>query len=260
MTYPRLACCNFLSDVRELKAFALDNGFDGIDWTFTPETLPRNAGEVFGMVETISSLRPLDVRYHCFFERTDVGDANQAEADYALSVFSRAVEVVFALGGCCLTVHVGLGRDTTAELSWDRTLEGLTKLARFARASGVRVCLENLGWGWTSRPRLFEKLIRKSECWATLDIGHAQVSSSIRSRVYDVADFVLPHRTRFLNAHVYHEEHDGLGHVPPGNLCDLQDRLALLRTLPLCDWWVLELREEKPLLETLAVVREFLRQ
>jgi hypothetical protein len=38
----------------------------------------------------------------------------------------------------------------------------------------------------------------------------------------------------------------------------LQDRLDLLFRLPLCNWWVLELREEAPLFTTLQVVEEFL--
>jgi hypothetical protein len=29
---PKLAMCNILSDVHDLKAFALDHGFAGIDW------------------------------------------------------------------------------------------------------------------------------------------------------------------------------------------------------------------------------------
>jgi len=61
-----------------------------------------------------------------------------------------------------------------------------------------------------------------------------------------------------VNGHVYHEEKDHQ-HLPPGNLEDLQDRLRMLHELPWCDWWVLELKEEQPLLKTLEVVQEFLR-
>ena len=60
----------------------------------------------------------------------------------------------------------------------------------------------------------------------------------------------------FLNAHIYHEE-DGDEHLPPAKVTDFQDRLHLLRQLPFCDYWVLELREEKALLDTLDVVDEF---
>ncbi|MEJ2429248.1 MAG: TIM barrel protein, partial [Deltaproteobacteria bacterium] len=156
-----------------------------------------------------------------------------------------------------LTIHVGLGRDTTIDLSWNRTIERLAAFVRFASGMGVRVCLENLAWGWTSRPQLFEKLIRKSACWATLDIGHAVVSPSVITQQYQVGDFVLPHGEKILNGHVYHEE-KGNHHLPPKKLEDLQDRLRMLLELPRCDWWVLELKQEQPLLRTLEIVREFL--
>ncbi len=46
--------------------------------------------------------------------------------------------------------------------------------------------------------------------------------------------------------------------MPPRTLSDLKDRLEMVSRLPLCNWWVLELREKEPLLMTLGVVREFL--
>jgi hypothetical protein len=118
------------------------------------------------------------------------------------------------------------------------------------------VCLENLASGWSSRPELFEKLVRKSKAAVTLDIGHARMSPSVQSQRFDLEDFVTPHLRRVLNAHIYHEERNDR-HTAPESLADLEDRLHLLTCLP-CDWWVLELREEKALLETLRVVREFL--
>jgi sugar phosphate isomerase/epimerase len=146
--------------------------------------------------------------------------------------------------------------DSTVGLSWERTLSSLAYLVQYAEKCGVCVCLENLAFGWTSRPDLFEKLIRKSNARVTLDIGHARVCSSVESQHYCFEDFVLPHADRVMNAHVYHEEREDR-HVPPNALEDVLERLTLLRCLP-CDWWTLEIREEKGLLSTLRVVREFL--
>ena len=159
--------------------------------------------------------------------------------------------------GKIVTIHVSLGRDSTTDLSWEKTIGGVARLVRFAANLGIRVCVENLAWGWTSRPALFEKLIRKTGCWATLDIGHARVSPSVVGQLHDLEDFVSPHPERFLNAHVYHEE-TAAGHVAPRGVSDVEGRLRLLTELPLCDWWVLELREERALLQTLEVVQEFL--
>ena len=152
-----------------------------------------------------------------------------------------------------------MGRDSTCDLCWEHTLAGLSDLVQFAGKSWLRLCLENLAWGWTSRPELYEKLLRKSGAWATLDIGHAQVCPSVTSQQFRVADFVRPQPERIRNAHVYHAENSN-GHIPPRRLEDIRDRLNLLGSLPLCDWWVLELREEEALHTTLVVIKEHFAQ
>jgi sugar phosphate isomerase/epimerase len=123
----------------------------------------------------------------------------------------------------------------------------------------VRVCLENLVWGWTSKANLFEKLIRRSGADVTLDIGHAYACESVQSQHYMVEDFVTPHADRVCNAHIYHTEIPGQGHIPPENKEDIQDRLSLLKAIG-CDWWVLELREVEGLLKTKKIVDEYLAQ
>jgi hypothetical protein len=47
--------------------------------------------------------------------------------------------------------------------------------------------------------------------------------------------------------------------MPPATMAQMELRLRLLDTLPLCDWWVLELREEAALKQTLGVVQDYLR-
>lgn len=254
----KLTCCNFIPDVKEQRRFALHHGFDGIEWSFDPESMPESPDQESALARTISSLRPLEVRYHCPFKEVDVGVEDGAEAQRAVRILRNVCRLVSKLGGRYLTLHVGLGRDSTVDLSWDETLARLSDLVSFAANLGVRVCLENLSRGWTSRPELFEKLIRKTGAWGTLDVGHAQVSPSVTADVYRVEDFVAPHPEVFLSAHIYHEETPRDGHIPPTTLGDIEERLALLTELPLCEWWLLELREEGALIQTLRMVREFL--
>ena len=257
MMRPKLACCNLINDTFELRGFALEYGFDGIEWSFRTEDLPKSPSEESLLVKRISGLRPLEVRYHCAFEEVDLGNVDPEKADEALKIFRQACLLVSKLGGRTLTIHVGLGLTSTVNLSWSRTIERLAQLVGFSHRLGVRLCLENLAWGWTSRPELFEKLIRRSGCWATLDIGHARVCPSVASQQYAPQDFAMPHPERFLCAHIYHEE-EGNVHMPPQRVEDLEERLRILSRLPLCDWWVLELREKRALLNTLKVVRQFM--
>ena len=255
MTHPKLAMCNFIPDVENLRKTALDHDFSGVDWTFKLEDLPSSEIDESKLHRRISRLAPLEVRYHCAFNGVDLGDANAQKAHEARAIFRKACRLVYKLDGKFMTVHLGLGRDSYDELSWERSVDSLADLVSFAEDLGIRLCLENLASGWSSRPELFEKLVRKSNAGVTLDIGHARVSPSVQSQHYDFEDFVSPHHERVCNAHIYHEECDD-SHTAPETLDDMLDRLQLLRCLP-CDWWVLELRDENALLSTLGVVRQF---
>jgi sugar phosphate isomerase/epimerase len=255
MAQPKLAMCNFISDVENLRQTALVHGFCGVDWTFKLEDLPATEIDESRLQRSISRLQPLEVRYHCAFNGIDLGDADVAKANEAKGIFRKACRLVSRLDGEFMTVHLGLGRNSYDQLSWNRSVNSLADLVDFAEDVGVRICLENLASGWSSRPELFEKLVRKSNAGVTLDIGHAWVSPSVLSQHYDFEDFVSPHHERVCNAHVYHEEKDN-EHTAPERLDDVLDRLQLLSCLP-CDWWVLELREESALFSTLDVIRKF---
>ncbi len=258
MLSPKLACCNFIPRFNELREFSLHYGFYGVDWTFTPDDLPSSDVEERELMKNLLSLRPLEIRYHLFFVEKEIGRKDFTQGTMERGLFFGACRVISHLGGKYVTVHVGLDRRQSAnEISWQKTISSLKNLVDFARNLGLRVCLENLPRGWTSRPDLFEKIIRKSSCWGTLDIGHALVSQSVASGAYDLEDFAYPHPERILNAHVYHEETSS-GHIAPASVRDVESRLKMLTQLPFCDWWVLELREHKPLVKTLRVVREFL--
>ena len=256
---PKLAMCNIFSDVAQLKAYALEHAFAGIDWSFDVRTLPDTPAEEAAWIKDMSELHPLEVRYHCPFFRIDLGHADPWEAKAAEVIFQRIIRLVASTEGKYLTIHIGLGRDSTEPLSWEKTVNNLARVVQHGISQGVRVCLENLVWGWTSRPQLFEKLIRKSGVGVTFDIGHADACESIQSHDYTLEDFVTPHSDRIYNAHIYHTEVAGLGHVPPERLEDIQGRLDLLRHIG-CLWWVLEVREARGLLQTKQILDRYFTQ
>ncbi len=256
---PKLAMCNFLKEVTEIRAFALRHGFSGIDWSFDPSILPATPLEESKWVRSLSLLDSLEVRFHCPFYQIDLGHEDPREAKAAEAVFRRIIRLVSKVEGRYLTIHIGLGHDSTEPLSWEATIENLANLVQYGARRGVTICLENLAWGWTSRPHLFEKLIRGSGAAVTFDIGHAHACESVRSQSYGIEDFVSPHSDRALNAHVYYTEVSGVGHIPPERLEDIEDRLNILRDIG-CEWWVLEVRETDGLLQTKKVIDEYLTQ
>ena len=253
----KLAICNIFNDMGKLKQFALEHEFSGIDWSFEMDDLPGTPAEESAWVKNLNVLSPFEIRFHCPFYQKDLGHHNPDEAKAAKTLFRHIIKLVSKAGGEYLTVHIGLGHDSTEPLSWDATIENLREIVRFGAEHRVRICLENLAWGWTSKPNLFEKLIRKSGAAVTLDIGHAHACESVQTQYYSMEDFISPHEGLVLNAHIYHTETSGLGHVPPERLDDIKERLDLLRNAG-CNWWVIEVKKIEGLLYTKKLIDQYL--
>lgn len=254
---PKVAMCNFLPGIQKLGAFAAQHGFDGIDYSFDFKNLPGTPTQESRWVKEMMALRALEVRYHCPFERVDLGHGDAAKAKEAEVLFYRIIRLISKAGGRYVTIHIGLGHDSTEPLSWEITIDKLRRLVNYGRAMRVEVCLENLAWGWTSKPNLFEKLIRRSGAGVTLDIGHAHACESVQSQQYTIEDFVSPHADKVYNAHIYHTEILDLGHIAPKKREDIEGRLSLLKNIG-CEWWVIEIRQGEELLEARKIVDEYL--
>jgi sugar phosphate isomerase/epimerase len=254
---PKLAVCNFLEDPARLKELALDHGFSGIDWSFDPARLPMTPSAETQWARQISFLSPIEARFHCPFYQVDLGHDDPEVANRAADLFRRIIRLVSKAGGRFLTIHLGLGHDSTEPLSWEASITNLRQLVHYASDFRVRLCLENLAWGWTSRPNLYEKILRRTGAASTFDMGHAHACESVSSQLYALEDFLTPHLDRILNAHVYHTEISGVGHVPPEDVADIEARLRLLQGIG-CDWWVIEIREMEGLLKTKRIVDDYL--
>ncbi|MBW1783570.1 MAG: TIM barrel protein [Deltaproteobacteria bacterium] len=255
---PKLVMCNIFPEAAQLRDFALENGFNGIDWSFEVDRLPETPLQESRWAKDQAVLAPLEIRYHCPFYQIDLGHDDPVLAKEAEAVFRRIIRLVSKVCGRYLSIHIGLGLDSTEPLSWETTLNNLSRLVQFGAGHRVTVCLENLAWGWTSKPNLFEKLIRLSGAGVTLDIGHARVCESVRSQQYAIGDFVTPHADRVFNAHIYHTEVSGRGHIPPEKVAEIADRLALLQEIG-CEWWAIEIKESKALLKTKGIIEDWLR-
>jgi sugar phosphate isomerase/epimerase len=254
---PKLVMCNFIPEIEKLGDFARQHDFSGIDYSFDLENLPRTPALESSWVKEMATLEPFEVRYHCPFERVDLGHDDTEKAEEAEALFRRVIRLISKAGGRYVTIHIGLGHDSTEPLSWESSLDKLRRLVNFGRTMKVKVCLENLAWGWTSKPNLFEKLVRRSGAGITLDIGHAHACESVQSKQYTFEDFIAPHPEKVFNAHIYHTEIPDQGHITPKIVGDIAERLSLLRDID-CNWWVLEIRQKEGLLKTRKIVDEYL--
>ena len=234
----------FDQDARRLLDFALSQGFEGIDWTVDQW---QSKGDFLSSMEC---LKPVEVRFHCPFQGVDIGYADARRAASSLAVLTETMERIAMAGRKHMTVHTGFGRVSQEELDFKKALQNLTTLVRRGADLGVIVSLENLASQWTSLPELFYELVQQSGAGVTLDIGHAHVCASrdVEGRVFE--RYLLPNRSRIFNAHIYHTEARGEGHVAPAGIEDICDRVALLMEVPSCDWWVIELKKIDDILRT----------
>jgi sugar phosphate isomerase/epimerase len=249
---PTVAMCNiFEQDADRLAAFAAEHGFSGIDWSIDP-ALPEEE-----FLARMQSLTGFQVRFHCRFHGVDVAYTDR-RADDSLALLMRTVDQVARAGGEHMTVHSGLGNPTGEGIGLAPAIANLGVLVEHGRHNGIAVALENLTTPITNDPFLFRRLVAESGACVTIDIGHAHAVGNSRRRDDIFGDYIIPHRDRILNAHIYHTELDGYGHVPPGCLSDIHQPLDLLNLAESCDWWVVELMNPAELLHTRDLLQSYL--
>ncbi|MHB0976103.1 MAG: sugar phosphate isomerase/epimerase family protein [Candidatus Aquicultorales bacterium] len=248
---PILAATNvFDQDAESLAAFARLHGFEGIDWSFALDET------VDGFAEKAKHLEPFEIRYHCRFPRVDLAYKDD-RSEAAMEALQRSVRVAAAHGGRYVTVHIGLGLRTDDELDWGKGLDNLKALVEYGVELGIVVCLENLPALWTSEPPVFESMIALTGAGATIDVGHTEFRREQDAGI--TCDlYVTPHAERLFNAHIYHREISGMGHLAPANIDELSDRLDVLLTAPSCDWWVIELAGAEETVATKKMLAEYL--
>jgi len=249
---PRIAICNiFDQDADRLLDFAVLNGFEGIDWT-----IGKGQSEK-AFVSQMEKLRGMEVRFHCAFPGIDFAYAD-GRSESSMEVLTQTIERIALIGRRHLTVHTGFGHVSAGELDLKKAMSNLTILVERGVDCGVCISLENLSSHWTSDPELFAELIAHSGARVTLDIGHVHASNSPGQVRTACERYIHPHKNKIMNAHIYHTELEGSGHVAPANLEDIYDRLELLRGVASCDWWVMELKNTRDILHTKRLLTHYI--
>lgn len=249
---PQIAICNiFDQDAEKLAEFASRKGFSGIDWSIDP-ALPEKE-----FLSRMKLLAGFQLRYHCRFHGVDVAYADR-RGDDSLELLIRTVDQVAQAGGRHMTVHSGLGNPSGEGIDLVRAIDNLSVLVAHGNRNGVAVALENLTTPLTNDPLLFRRIVAESGAFVTIDIGHAHAIRNLHPRINICNEYILPHREKVLNAHIYNTELEGYGHIPPASLEDISSRLDLLGPALSCDWWVIELMGPEEVLRTRDLLRCYL--
>ena len=248
---PHIAIGNiFDQDADRLIDFAHRNGFAGVDWS-----IEQNQSEK-EFISRMEKLRSLEVRFHYACHGVEIAYADE-RADISTNVLTHTIERIAMAGGKHITVHIGFGPISEKEINFNRAVDNLTTLVQRGAECGVCVSLENLTKHWTSDPTLFTKIIQQSGAGVTFDIGHAHVCNSLHPNGNIYENYILPNQGKIMNAHIYHTELKGSGHVAPESLEDIHDRLEILRRAESCKWWVIELKDIKDILHTRDLLNRY---
>ena len=117
MGQPVLACCNFLPDgqlqrlCHQITVLA--------EWIrpSISKNFPETPAAESALALAITWLHPLKLRYHCAFERRELGAEDPEETGRTMQLFQKVCHLVAKLGGGSITIHVGgLGRESAFDL------------------------------------------------------------------------------------------------------------------------------------------------
>lgn len=249
---PRVAVTNiFGNDAENLADFGFAFGFEGVEWSLEPYC------SLDGIMHLAHVLKDFELRYHLRWPGIDFAGAG-ITSQKALDLHKEKIEYISLAGGQYVTVHTGILLKGNHGLEWNKACDSLGSLVKFGKGLGVNVCLENLSFGWTGNPKLFNEIICKSGACATLDIGHVKVSQYNFQGDDVYGEYVRDNLDMITGAHVYDVELPGAGHLPPLNIQDFERRLSILARLPFCNWWVIELKHLKQLINTKAICDRFI--
>ncbi|UCE98189.1 MAG: sugar phosphate isomerase/epimerase [Dehalococcoidia bacterium] len=249
---PIIAISNILdADAARLADFAHNFGFAGIEWSIDP-----HASDI-ELLKQIDLLKDFEVRFHMRWPGIEFAHADN-RSEMAMNLYRSKLELLAIMGGEYNTIHLGLGRVDLKELDWRKAIYNLTELVYFGNELGIKVCLENIVANWTGKPELFNQIIRQTGAGVTLDIGHAYVCQTKKPTENVYEQFTKPNWNNVFGAHIYHTEIPNVGHISPDNLLQIEKRLALLNSLPHCNWWLIELAKPAEILKTSKICQKFL--
>ena len=226
----------------------IEHGF-ALEYAPNPENLdilPTHLGEFIS--------EGIPVRYHGLFPGYEIGHADIAIAERAVSKHTEALKAIQGWGEPVITFHIGLNPNDPLDLG--RATDNLSRLVEYARSLGITICLENLRRGLTSNPDNLIALARESGAMITLDTGHALSSEGIRSGKSTGIDFLNAVADQLFEVHIYEEETDR--HLPPRDMTVLGpivDRLLATQ----CTWWTIELDDYDEVLATRNLLLNYLR-
>ncbi len=231
---PRLAMFNTLLDRDESIALVF---VDGADAAVEFRVDAHRVGDLPLQVERMRVRLPdataddLEIRYTFPGGPFELSHSDDHEAIRARMLMQAAVGHIAERGDGYLTVHLGLPDDADHD-RFVRAADHLGELVQYGADHGVRVCLENLRWGMTSRLDAFLELVEATGAGVTFDVGHAVSAESAAG--FSALRFANELGDRIENVRLYGRAE--AGHLPPHSIAEIAPLVDCLLATQ-CSWW-----------------------
>lgn len=205
------------------------------------------------LVRDGKGFKKCEVRFHSksitALDFATPGDAGMIACE-RLSKMIKAITENY--GPTYLTIH---SPSSLSSSEVDEALERLHKLSKYASRQGAVLCLENLSFGWTSKPENLIRAAEKAKTSLVIDIGHINSSDDCRSGIFTRRTFIEAVGAYAVAAHIY--EHEDTGHCSTDDCHLVWDALEALMFTP-ASWWVIELEKEEAFMQTFKLLESFL--
>lgn len=257
---PKLVMASNLKANKDIDVdFAIKNGFDGVDWSFSLDRMPFDNESKTHFISQVRKLEGhhVEVRFHAPFHNAEIGYHDDGVSQWAMELYLETLEIIFKAGGQFLTLHIGLGNIEDEKICLVKVLKNLQALKDFGIARGVTISLENLMYGPTSFPEEWIEILEEVDIPATFDFGHAKGCAPVLKGLWTPLEMLYQVKERLIHAHIYKEE-NGDGHVPPDTIDDMGEDLLDVMIDTSCKWWVIELPEKKALLHTKELLKTYI--
>lgn len=244
------------NNYRESIKYAKSFGYRGIDWYLEFYRISSWKGSRDKFFNAIRDSKLL-YSFHAPVNDAQIAIKDQIYSKVAFDYLKMYIDFLGEVSPANLTIHIGSRDIPLEDLSWDNAMDSLKRLVEHGHSKNVRICVENLAYGWTSNPELLMQIAESTDTYITFDIGHTTGGPWVRENNGTSLEFLDIIASRVLNAHVYEYENDRGEHEVPvddSKISPVLDRLSDIG----CNWWVLELSTYKDTEDTLTVIKKYL--
>lgn len=194
--------CKYIDDIIQIAKRNIDRAVEW-DLNFIPYCLNEKRIDFIKKEIEQSSL---SMRYHLPYSYIEIAHEDKGIREFSISVLKRNLDFINILDGDTAIVHMGNNGICYEE----KGLESLDIISRYASKLGIKICVENLISGLTTKVGFLQKCLEIENIYFCLDVGHANYIAKRDEAFLLNIEKLLPF---VQHSHIYHIEDEKFNHL-----------------------------------------------